>query len=374
MTGSLPNQLKVPPYMTLFLVHGMQIGVGILGFTRYIAEVAGYQAWMAVLLAGEANQLIIWMIFKTIHKADNGDLYQISKRLFGKWLGGILILLFSCYFAVLAIVVLRTYIEIVQVWIYPELTTWSIALIFLLVSYYALLKGFRVIAGLTFLFVVFPLLLWPTVIPVLEYAEWFHLTPVFNTTLREQLLAAFYLTLSFAGAELLLIYYPFLMKSKRNQLYAHLGSGATTLTYLMIALVTFLYYSPEQLERTIWPTLSAWKIVSFTFMERIEYICIALWLVVIFPNIVLSIWGASRLLKQQLKVSQRKTVVWILVAVFLATIQFETRESINLLNTSINYIGPFFIFGLIPFLWLCSFFLKSKGGSAHGKNNQKQSH
>lgn len=369
MTGPLPNQLRVPAYMTFFLVHGMQIGVGILGFTRYIADVAGYQAWIAILIAGVANQLIIWMMFKAIRKSNDGDLYLISKRLFGKWFGGALVFIFSIYFAILALVVLRTYIEIVQVWIYPELTTWSIAMIFLIICYYAILKGFRIIAGLTFLFAILPMFLWPTAIPVLEFAEWFHLTPVFDTTIKEQLLAAFYLTLSFSGAELLLVYHPFLMKSKRNQMYAHFGSGATTLAYLVIALVTFLYYSPEQLESTIWPTLSAWKIVSFTFIERIEYICIALWLIVIFPNIVLSIWGASRLLKQQTNVSHRKTVIWILVIVFIATIQFKTRESINLLNTSINYIGPFIIFGMIPFIWLCSLFLKSKGGSKYGENN-----
>ncbi|UTR06240.1 spore germination protein [Alkalihalobacillus sp. LMS6] len=361
-----PNQLQVPAYMAFFLVHSAQFGVGVLGFSRYIAEIAGYQSWLSVLIAGAVNQIIIWMIFKTIKRTQEQDLYSIQKYLYGKWLGGFITVLFSLYFATLAIVVLRTYIEIIQVWIYIELTTWSIALAFLLVAYYAILKGFRVLVGLTFLFSLLPILLTPTIVPVLEYAEWFHLSPFLPTDVKSLFHAAFMLTLSFAGAELIYVYYPFLQDKQKVQRYAHLGSLATTISYLFITLVTFVYYSEEQLELTIWPTLSAWKIASFVFIERVEYIGIAAWLMVIFPNIALTIWAASRLMKQQFKVSHRKTLVVTLILVFVITNQFTTRASINLLNTSINYIGPVFIFGMIPLLLLISFFRKrrKKGGKA----------
>lgn len=366
MYAPLPDKVKIPPYMAFFLIHGMQVGVGILGFSRYLADVAGYQSWIAILIAGGMNQVIIWMMFRTIHKVDHGDLHHIAKRMLGKWFGGSIVFLFSLYFAALAIVVLRTYIEIIQVWIYPELATWPIAMVFLLIAYYAILKGFRVIAGLTFLFVVLPSFLWPTALPVLKFAEWYHLQPLFDTTFTEQIHAAFLMTLSFAGAELLLVYFPFFKHEKKVQVYAHLGSGFTTLIYFVIAIITFLYYSHEQLTLTIWPTLSAWKVVSLIFIERIEYLCIALWLVVIFPNIALAIWGGSRLVKQQLNKRHKTTALWMVILVFIATIQFEGRASINLLNTSINYIGPIFIFGLIPFLWICSLFIKKKGGAMNG--------
>lgn len=357
-----PNQLQVPAYMAFFLVHSAQFGVGVLGFSRYIAEIAGYQSWLSVLIAGAVNQIIIWMIFKTIKRTQQQDLHSIHKVLFGKKLGSVMTFLFSLYFAMLAVVVLRTYIEIIQVWIYIELTTWSIALAFLLVSYYAILKGFRVLVGLTFLFSMLPILLTPTIIPVLEYAEWYHLYPILSTSGVDLLYAAFILTLSFAGAELILVYYPFLQNKESVQRYAHLGSLATTFAYLFVTLVTFVYYSAEQLELTIWPTLSAWKIASFVFIERIEYIGIATWLLVIFPNIALTIWASSRLLKQQFNVTHRSTLLLILLLVFLTTIQFTTRASVDLLNTSINYIGPVFIFGIIPLLMLVSLFRKKNGG------------
>lgn len=365
MATELPSSVKVPPYMAFFLVHGMQVGVGILGFSRYIADVAGYRAWIAVLLAGAINQLIIWMAFRIISKAESGDLYGMAKQALGKWGGGLVVFLFVFYFAMLAVVVLRTYIEVIQVWIYPGLMTWSMALIVLLVEYYAIVKGFRVVAGLNFIFVLIPTLLWPTVLPVLEFAEWYHLTPLFDTTWKKQIEAAFLLTLSFSGAELLLVYAPFLKKGKGLQLSAHLGSACTTLVYLLVVFVTFLYYSHEQLTLTIWPTLSAWKVVSLVFIERIEYLCIAIWLTVIFPNIALAIWASSRLLKQQLGVRHRTTAKVVVFLVFIATIQFDTRRAINALNDGMNYVGPLFIFGLLPLLWAVSLFLKKKGDASH---------
>ncbi|AIC96245.1 MULTISPECIES: GerAB/ArcD/ProY family transporter [Shouchella] len=364
MAQTPPNHLQVPAYMAFFLVHGAQFGVGVLGFSRYIAEIAGYQSWLAVIIAGAANQLIIWMIFKTIKRTQQPDLYMVNKTLFGKWLGSMMTILFSLYFATLAVVVLRTYIEIVQVWIYIELATWSIALAFLLVAYYAIIKGFRVIAGLTFLFSFLPLLLTPTIAPVLEYAEWYHLYPMMTTSFIDILKASFILTLSFAGAELIFVYYPFLQDKEKAQQYAHLGSLATTIAYLVITFLTFIYYSAEQLKLTIWPTLSAWKIASFVFIERVEYIGIAIWLLVIFPNIILTIWASSRLLKLQFRITHRKTVFFLLLLVFIATIQFTTRDAINMLNESINYIGPVFIFGFIPFLLVVSFIRKKKGGES----------
>ncbi|SDB86749.1 GerAB/ArcD/ProY family transporter [Shouchella lonarensis] len=367
MEKELPKHLQVPPYMVFFLVHSMQVGVGVLGFARYIADAAGYQSWIAILLAGIMNQLIIAMMFSSINKVGGGDLHDITCKGLGKWMGWLVTLLFSVYFVFLAVVVLRTYIEVVQVWVYPDLTSWRLAVLVLLVSYYTIRKGFRVITGVTFFFVFLSSLLWPTFFATLEYGEWHHLFPLFHTTLREQFDAVMLMTLSFAGAEVLLVYYPFIQskgKKKQVRLAAHLGSAWTTIVYLGIAVFTFIYYSHEQLVHVIWPTLSIWKILILPVIERIEYVGIAIWLITIFPNVLLFIWAASRLWKRQFSLKHRTTAKWGIIIVFFLTIQFNSRESIDLLNTAVNRAGPLFSLGLIPFFWLLSLFWK-KGGATH---------
>ncbi|MBR8645717.1 GerAB/ArcD/ProY family transporter [[Brevibacterium] frigoritolerans] len=48
------NQMKQNKYLhfCFFLMPGMQIGVGVLGFERIIAKEAGQDAWISVLISG----------------------------------------------------------------------------------------------------------------------------------------------------------------------------------------------------------------------------------------------------------------------------------------------------------------------------------
>ncbi|HAJ3957491.1 TPA: GerAB/ArcD/ProY family transporter, partial [Escherichia coli] len=49
-SGDFFSGLKVSPYFAFFLNHKIQIGVGILGFERYIAQSAGHDAWVAIII------------------------------------------------------------------------------------------------------------------------------------------------------------------------------------------------------------------------------------------------------------------------------------------------------------------------------------
>ncbi|PAM94468.1 hypothetical protein B4N84_12520 [Flavobacterium sp. IR1] len=60
----------IPPYLVFYLVHSMQVGVGVLGFTRYIAGIAGFRAWIAVLLTGVLFHIGIWVMYKILNEND----------------------------------------------------------------------------------------------------------------------------------------------------------------------------------------------------------------------------------------------------------------------------------------------------------------
>ena len=52
MNSNVPESKKISPFLVFFLIHSMQSGVGILGFQRFIAKSAGYDAWMSIILSG----------------------------------------------------------------------------------------------------------------------------------------------------------------------------------------------------------------------------------------------------------------------------------------------------------------------------------
>jgi hypothetical protein len=54
----------------------------------------------------------------------NNDIIYIHQFCFGKWIGGLLNVFIIIYFLVVALIVLRVYIEVVQVWMFPLMKTW----------------------------------------------------------------------------------------------------------------------------------------------------------------------------------------------------------------------------------------------------------
>jgi hypothetical protein len=73
----------VSPFLVFFLVHSEQIGVGVLGYQRIIAKYAGYDSWIAVIIAAFFVHILIWMIYYVL---DNGE--EISLLFIKHYLAG----------------------------------------------------------------------------------------------------------------------------------------------------------------------------------------------------------------------------------------------------------------------------------------------
>lgn len=360
----IPKQFQVSPFLVFFLIHSTQFGVGALGYQRVIAMSAGYDAWMGIILFGLFTHIVVYMIYKICEKS-GGDLASAHRMAFGKWIGKLFTMFFVIYFIFTTVTVLRTYIEVVQVWLFPDLHTWLFSGIFLLLVIYIITGGFRVITGIAFLGVMLPSYLFLTMIIPLEYADFRNLLPIFDHSIKDIILSGKDMTLSMLGFETLLIFYPFLNKPEKSKKWAHLGIFMTSFVYLCFALVTFSYFSEGKLEKNIWATLSIWKIIELPFVERVEYIGIANWCLIILPNVCIFLWCSSRLAKRMTKIRHRTALIVITVITFIIMLQFEDRKLINDLNSYMGVVGFYMGYVYIPLLFLIVSF-------AHWKRGKKE--
>lgn len=333
----------------------MQFGVGVLGFQRIVAKSAENDAWISVIIGGLGIHILIWMIYKIMEKG-NGDITDVHRTIFGRWVGGFLSSLLIIYFILLAITITRTYLEVVQVWVFPGMRTWTFSLIFLFLIYYIVIGGFRTVTGIAFLGVILPFYLILSYLYPLKFSFFGNLLPIMDHSVKEMIVSAKDLTLSILGFELLLMYYPFIKNPEKSQKWAHLGNLYTVLLYLVSMIVSLAYFSLEQLQKNIWASITMLKIVQLPFVERVEYIAIATWIVIILPNVCIAIWAASRGAKRLFKKKQRNLLIGILLLCFFVIIQFKTRTQINMLNDMTAQIGFYLIYGYIPILFLISFF------------------
>ncbi|MFC7395264.1 GerAB/ArcD/ProY family transporter [Scopulibacillus cellulosilyticus] len=358
MPTSTPTKTKinensqVSPFLVFFLITAMQFGVGILGFARYITGFAGYDAWISVLLSGLSTNIILWLIYKIIEHGNGNDIITIHRELFGKWLGGLLSLGILSYFFIYVVTIIRSYIEVIQIWLFPQFSTWELAFLILLLAYTFVVGGFRTVAGMSFLSIVYGGFLMLIVYFPLEYAHFSNLLPFFDHSVPSLLMATKQMILSFLGFELIFIYYPFIKRPDQSKKWAHAATMYTTFIYVVIVLVIFVYFSERQLSHTIWSTLSLWKIAKLPIIERFEYVGVSIWIFIILPNICLGVWTVTRGLKLQFPIRQRTVLPFVLIVILIITGLFKNRTAIDKLNSTVSIAGLYFVYCYIPFLFI----------------------
>lgn len=350
MLKPIDKRFQVSPFLVLFIVISVQVGVGVLGFQPFILE-AGHDGWITVILAGLMIHAVIWIMYKLIRNG-KGDLIDIHHQAFGKWLGNLFSIGVIFYFIITAITVLRSYIEVVQVWVFPDMPTWSLALPFMMLTYYVVMGGFRTVVGISFFSVILPAYLALSFLFPLKFAKWESLGPVFDVGFTPLLSASFQMTLSFVGFSVLLVCHPYVKNGMNTQKWAQLGTLITTLFYLLIEIMAIIYYTADQLKVVTWPTLGLWKIAQLPFVERFEFIGISTWLLVILPNITILLWAASRISKRVFGYKQKYFLVILLLIVFVGCLFIEKRENISQLNSTISIIGKYYNFVYLPFLFI----------------------
>ncbi|MEH7300754.1 GerAB/ArcD/ProY family transporter [Neobacillus drentensis] len=357
MEQFVPEKAKVSPFLVFFLVHTMQLGIGVLGFQRIIALTAGYDAWISVIFAGLSIHIILWMMYKILETVD-GDIITAHSYVFGKKVGKLLSLPFVLYFLMIALTLLRTFIEVVQVWMFQDMSTFWYSLAFCGLGIYIVFGGFRTVTGIAFFGVILPAYLILTFFFTIPYDDIKNLLPIFDHSIKDIAMASYQMSLTYLGYEILLFFYPYIKDPQKSKKWAHMGVLYTTLLYTLLTVVTFAYFSEGQLQKNIWATLTMWKIVEMPFVERFEYIGIANWNIIILPNFCIALWCASRIIKRVTNMKQKYGVLMISMVTLILINFFKTRDQIN---TLIDYTGKIaFVlnYGYIPLLFFLVLIVK----------------
>jgi spore germination protein (amino acid permease) len=336
--------------MVFILVLTMQFGPEYLTMSNRPIQLAGQDSWISAILCGIAFHVVIWMIYRILNRSGR-DLVHIHPELFGKWAGNGLNFIFIVYFLMNACFQIRIFIEIIQVWLFPDLQTWSLALVMLLLAYYIVAGGFRVIVGIC----MFSLLRNITLISLFFTADFFHfrnLSPLMDHSLQVILQASKEFTFPYMGVEALFFCYSFIKNPKTSEKWAHLANLITIGYCLMNVFISLLLFKPQQLSNQIWTQLTKYKFVHFPFIERFEFIGAASQILWVIPILCFCFWASSRMLKIMLNVKQLKVLPILLISVFIAVCLIPGHSQIEVLQTNLSNIGIYIVYGYIPFVFI----------------------
>lgn len=88
----------------------------------------------------------MWMMYRMLSWVQ-GSILELQTYMFGRFIGTGLNLVFLVYFLIVSVSILQTYIEIVQVWMFPTASTLILTIILSVLVYYIISSGFQVMTA-----------------------------------------------------------------------------------------------------------------------------------------------------------------------------------------------------------------------------------
>ncbi|WP_409342099.1 endospore germination permease [Paenibacillus sp. MBLB4367] len=302
----------------IFIIHGSQVGIGILQMPRMLAEKAGTDGWIAIGVSWLLSMAVSLLIVQIMAMYPQGTIIDLLDRVFGKWAAKTGALVIAAAFAFATMTVMFRAILFIKAFILPRTADYMLFLLFAIPTYLILSKGVRVLGRYSEL--VFLILIWMPFFYLFAFPDfhWLYLLPVLKEGWMPVLKAVPDTVTSFDGFEIAFFLYPFLRKKESASAGIVIANTLTMLVYMGITVICFVFFSPEGILDTNEPTLTILKVIEFHFLERLELIFLAFYLFVVsttwMPFLFWSATAANRLFGIT---HSNRTLIVLLLAMFV---------------------------------------------------------
>ncbi|MCT2535784.1 spore germination protein [Aquibacillus koreensis] len=353
-----PN-LQIRAFYLFFIILNIQTGLGILGAPRHIFQEAKQDAWISVLIGGVIMHVVVVVMVIILKNYESADILGIQVDVFGTWIGKALGTVYILYIFGVLLSSLINYIQIVQVFIYPQMPPWLLGALLILLIVYTVLGGFRVAVGVTFVFFFLSFWLFFFLYEPARLMDLNHFKPMLEATPKELLFGSYQAGYSYVGLEILFFIYPFIENKKKISMPVHAGVASTTILLLVVTVISVGFFTSITLEHLIWPALSMYKIIEYPIIERFDLIVVTQWAMVIFPNFILFAWLITYSMKRLYGISQRKVLYTIATLLLIGIIYIKKQTIISQFIATISNIG-FIIAIVYPVILLPLVLIKRK--------------
>ncbi|PID23238.1 spore gernimation protein [Sporosarcina sp. P3] len=298
------HNVKINSYQFLVLVIFFTVGTGILIVPSALAAEAKQDAWIAAIVGIGIGLLVIWL-FTTIASWFPGLTYiQITEKIFGKWIGKIVSILFvsmATYYTSSLLYYSATFVTTNMM---PNTPSVALHILMIGIVVMGIRLGIETIARsaeiLIVVFVVLFLILTVFISPQIKFEN---LQPVYEVGTKMIFQSSIYfVTSSSVNAIVLLMIFPAFINNmkhaKKSFIIGHLIGGIfiLMLTFLCVAVL-----GAEDTARQIYPGYELAKRISVgDFVQRIEGFMGSLWFIALYFKTVLyfyaSVLGITQIL------------------------------------------------------------------------------
>lgn len=351
------------------------MGVGLFTSPKSLASTVGKDGWIATIIAGILVFLLIYLNYLIIKMNNYDNFNTIIENTFGKIIGKVILLLFIGYLIIYVSISIRSFSEVITLYMLEETPIEFIVAIFILCGVYLIrgdlrsLINFNIIA---FWIMFVPILF--SFIFVLEEGDLSNLLPLFQNKPINYLEAIKGLVFSFGGFEIIYLILPY--AKEKNKIPKALRNGVifTTFVYCITTMFTIILFCKAQTKVLLWPTITMLRSIDIpgTFVERWEGIVMMFWIMFYFTTFVNLFYFLNYLMKNLFNLEDVKLTTVVPSAIIYILALYPESIAETKYNEEMIYpiIAAFFLFAL-PLLTMIIGAIRRKGGRRRKRGGNK---
>ena len=328
-------------------------GVSTIFLPRTVAEGAGRDGWIGIILAGLVALTLAGLIYLLCRRFPKRILPEFSMLILGKPLGILVSAVYIIYTLLLSGTNLMLFVEVSKTWAMFWTPQWFLIAMLLVPVLYIVRQGPVPLGRLTELIfysimVVGALLLMP-----LPQFNMMNLRPLGDEGITVIARAAGQTTLAFLGFEVLLVFFPLTIK-RQGVLRLYLLAVALLIAFFTsITLLTFGVLGVEYTRLQVWPLMIYLGAGRMQVIERLDNLFLFLWIAKIIGLVALQYYAA--VITGALITGKRHFDLWILLLfpvlygiAYLPGQHYVVFQFANLVGSW----GAVFVAGLVLLLFL----------------------
>lgn len=310
-------------------------GCNIIPFVKTAIVEAKQDAWISIAIAGVVVILLTLALVRLSLMHPGQTLTSFSQKVLGPWFGRLIILPYFVAWFSIPVLILRYSGDFIQTVLLDRSPVWVVMLILSILMLYCVHGG---IGGIgRYNEVVGPLFFTTTMISYVlntRNLKWERIMPVFYDTGWQTILKGMVpLTTLFGGESLLLLVLVAFMKdAKRAPVLSIFALGATTLTFVIVALLSLLVFGPTLAAKMQDPFFSYLRTVDIMeFIQQIDTFMFSLWMFGVTSMLAMHVFVISYEASLWLNMKNWYRLIWIVgPAIFItalinpSAIQFES--------------------------------------------------
>jgi spore germination protein KB len=287
----------------LVIVTTFTIGSAILVAPAPLANQAKQDAWIAYTVTVLISISFIFLYNQLASLYPSMTYVEYTVKIFGKWIGKIIALLYLFYIYHIAAAALREIGDFCTTTILVETPIQMIIIIFLLTSLIAVRLGLEVICRSTVIF--FPwiiMLLFILFLFLMPQIKLVNIEPVFGEGLKPIIRGAYHnLTLPFLEFSVFLMITPYVTDQAKMKKSFYKGALIGGFIITIVVAFSLLVLGADLTARQAYPTYMLGKKIKIgTFLQRIEVIVAIIWMLTLYFKLTICYYGVSLGLAQVL--------------------------------------------------------------------------